>query len=244
MNLKPALTSVNPAFKNITKDKVNFVLAAIPIVAGIALYFFLGTWIYESAMGTGNELIEQYVSKESWGTFLYYLAAALLSVMLFFMVNWTFVLVVALIASPFNDLMSSRIEKKMKGQSVDPIGPAFKTMVGKIFYTLFNEVKKISFIVFLSALSFMFGYIPLLAPIGVFLAILLLATEFLDYSWSRHDLKFKDCVRDLRKNLAGYSLGGGFFFMLVSVPLLNLLVPSLATSYFTTLWVKNNELGH
>ena len=239
--LKPALTSVNPALRNITKDKVNFVLALIPVSIGIALYYFLGSWIYETVMGSGQELIESYISKETWGAVVYYIAAALLSVMLFFLVNWTFVLVVALIASPFNDILSSRIEKKMRGETNLDIGPTFTRMFSKIFYTLFNEIKKILFILILSALSFFFGYIPLLAPVAVFIAIILLAVEFLDYSWSRHDMKFGECVKDLRRNLAGYSFGGAFFFMMVSVPLINLIVPSLATSYFTTLWVKNNE---
>lgn len=241
MNLKPALTSVNPAFKNITKNKTNFVLASIPVIIGILIYWFLGSWIYETIMSYGNQLIEQYVSKDSWGTVLYNIAAVLMGVMLFFFVNWTFVLVVTLIASPFNDLLSSRIEKQLLGEEVLPLGPSFKAMFRKIFYTLFNEIKKISFIVILSILSFMFGYIPLLAPIGVFIAVVLLSVEFLDYSWSRHDLSFKDCLKDLKGNVLGYALGGGFFFMLVAVPILNLAVPALATSYFTVLWVKNNR---
>lgn len=241
MTLKPALTSVNPAIKSITKNKVNLLLASIPVVLGIIIYWLLGSWIYETVMSYGNQLIEQYVSKDSWGAVLYNIAAVLMGVMLFFFVNWTFVLVVTLLASPFNDLLSSRIEKQLLGQEILPLGPSFKLLIGKIFYTLFNEIKKISFIIILSAFSFTFGYIPILAPIGVFIAVLLLSVEFLDYSWSRHDLRFRDCLKDLKGNVLGYSLGGGFFFMLVAVPILNLAVPALATSYFTVLWVKNNR---
>lgn len=241
--LLPALSSVNPAFKNITKDKINFLLALIPVTIGLVLYYFLGSWIYETVLGAGQELIEQYISKDTWSSVFYYIAAALLSVMLFFLVNWTFVLIVALIASPFNDILSMRIEKKMKGEANLELGPTFSRLLSRLFFTLFNEIKKILFIVILSAFSFMFGYIPILAPIGVFFAVVLLAVEFLDYSWSRHDMKFKDCVRDLKRYLPGYSFGAAFFFMLVSVPLLNLIVPALATSYFTTLWVKNHASG-
>lgn len=241
--LGAALASIKPSFGNIFKDKVNFILTLIPILIGIVLYYYLGSLIYENAMGAGQELIDRYVSKETWGAVFYYLAASVLTVMLFFLVNWTFVLVVTLIASPFNDILSARIEKKMKGEVNLELGPTFSRLISKLFFTLFNEIKKIAFIIFLSAVSFLFGYIPILAPIGVFIAILLLASEFLDYSWSRHDLKFKDCMGDLKSHVAGYSFGAAFFFMLVSVPLVNLIVPSLATSYFTTLWVKNHAAG-
>lgn len=216
-------------------------LASVPVLIGIALYYFFGSWIYEGVMSSGQELIESYISKDSWGSALYYVAATLLSVMLFFLVNWTFVLVVTLIASPFNDLLSARIERKMRGETNLELGASLSSLFSKIFFTLFNELKKILFIISLSVLSFLFGYIPILAPIGVAIAVILLAVEFLDYSWSRHDMKFGDCLKDLKRNVFGYGFGGGFFFMMVSVPLLNLLVPSLATSYFTTLWVKNNE---
>ncbi len=241
MPIRPALTSVTPAIQSITKNKVNLLLAFIPVFLGVLIYWFMGSWIYETVMSQGNQLIEEYISKDSWGTVIYTIAAALMGVMLFFFVNWTFVLVVTLIASPFNDLLSSRIEKQLLGQDVLPLGPSFKVLLGKIFYTIFNEVKKISFIVILTLLSFVFGYIPILAPIGVFIAVVLLSVEFLDYSWSRHDLRFRDCVKDLRGNLLGYTLGGGFFFMLVAVPILNLAVPALATSFFTVLWTKNNR---
>lgn len=239
--LRPAMSSIQPAVRNIAKDRVNFVMALIPTLIGLVLFYFAGSWIYETVMGEGRELIDQYVSKESWGSVLYFLAASVLTVMLFFMVNWTFVLVVTLIASPFNDILSSRIEKKMRGGTPLDLGESFARLLSRIFFTLFNEIKKISFIIVMSVLSFVFGYIPILTPVSVFLAVLLLSIEFLDYSWSRHDMKFGDCVRDLKTNWVGYSFGGAFFFIVVSVPLINLVVPSLATSYFTTLWVKNHE---
>jgi uncharacterized protein involved in cysteine biosynthesis len=64
---------------------------------------------------------------------------------------------------------------------------------------------------------------------------------FVDYSWSRHNIKFKDCLKDIRGHIFGYSLGGVFFFVLVSIPIINLIVSPLATSYFTLLWLENNE---
>lgn len=242
--IKDALVSFKPAAHHLFKDKINFLLALIPVIIGILLYYFFSTWLYGTVMDQGQIFIDSYISEGTLGKFVYYLVAAILSIMMFFLVNWTFVLVVSIVASPFNDMLSSRIEKKLKGKQQDNLQKTFKNMMAKIVETLFTEVKKVSFIIFLSALAVILGFFPILTPLSVFISVLLLAIEFLDYSWSRHELSFGKCFRDLRKNLIGYGFGGAFFFMIVSIPLINLIVPPLATSYFTHLWIKNNEYSN
>lgn len=239
--IKNALTSFVPSINMILKNKINLLLACIPIIIGILLYWFLGSFIYEGIMGWGTQQIEQYIASSSWGSIVYYVIATILSIMLFFLVNWTFVLVVALIASPFNDIMSSRVEKLLKGQTPLDLSDSFSALRSNVIKTFLNEIKKISFIVILTLTSLFFAYIPFLTPISVFITVLLLAIEFLDFSWSRHHLTFKSCIKDIKSHIFDYAFGGAFFFILVSIPIINLIVPPLATSYFTVLWVKSNE---
>lgn len=239
--MKNALASFKIAAGLILKDKVNFLLALIPIVIGILIYVFLGNYIYESVMNGGKDLISQYVSEGTFGSVVYYIVATMLTVMLFFLVNWTFVLVVSLIASPFNDFMSLRIEKKLKGENLLSFSESFSTLGKNFFATWMNEIKKILFIVSLTLMSLLIGYIPLLTPVSILITVLLLSVGFLDFSWSRHELSFSYCLNDVRRNIFSYSFGGIFFFVLVSIPGLNLIVPPFGTSYFTVLWIKNNE---
>lgn len=239
--LKNALTSFKPASAQIFKDKVNIILAGIPVIMGILLYYFLGAWVYGSVMDQGHTLIKEYVSEGTMGQFVYYIVAAILTIMLYFLVNWTFVLVVSAIASPFNDMLSTRIEKRLEGKTPDSLQQTFATMMKRMAGTLVNEAKKITFVIFLSVLALVLGFFPILTPASVFLSILLLSIQFLDYSWARHDIKFGKCFGDLRRHVVGYALGGAFFFIIVSIPVVNLIVPPLATSFFTILWMKNNE---
>lgn len=239
--MKNALASFKPALKELTKNKVNFILTIVPVTIGIFIYFFLGSWLYGSVLSKGQELISSYISEGGFGTVVYYIVAAVVSILLFLLVNWTFVLVVSIIASPFNDLLSSRIEKSFLGQDNDKISEAFGGFFSNIFGIIFNELKKVSLILFLSIIAFLIGYIPLLTPISLFITVILLAMGFVDYSWSRHNIKFRDCLRDIKAHMWGYSLGGVFFFVLVSIPIINLIVSPLATSYFTLLWLENNE---
>jgi CysZ protein len=239
--IKNALVSLKPASAQIFKDKVNIILASIPVILGILMYYFLGSWIYGSVMDQGHMLIKEYVSEGTMGQFVYYIVAAILTIMLYFLVNWTFVIVVSAIASPFNDMLSNRIEKALKGQRPETLQQTIAGMMKNLAGTLINEAKKITFVMVLSVLALVLGFFPILTPLSVFLSILLLSIQFLDYSWSRHDLRFSSCVNDIRKHVIGYALGGAFFFIIVSIPVVNLIVPPLATSYFTILWMKNNE---
>ena len=103
-------------------------------------------------------------------------------------------------------------------------------------------MKKVILIFIFTLLAFVFSYIPFLTPISLIITAWLLAAQFVDYNWSRHELPSKLCVRDVKKNMIPYGLSGAFFFFLVSIPGLNLIVPPLATSYYTVYWVrKNNE---
>lgn len=239
--LKNALTTIRPASAEIFKDKVNIILAGIPVIMGILLYYFLGAWVYGSVMDQGHMLIKEYVSEGTMGQIVYYIVAAILTIMLYFLVNWTFILVVSAIASPFNDMLSTRIEKRLEGKTPDNLQKTFSEMIKRMAGTLLNEAKKISFVIFLSVLALVLGFFPILTPLSVFLSILLLSIQFLDYSWARHNIKFGSCFGDIRRHVVGYALGGAFFFIIVSIPVINLVVAPLATSYFTILWMKNNE---
>lgn len=239
--IQNALTSLKPAVKNILGNKVNTFLALIPVFLGILIYIFLGAWVYGTVMAEGKALIDQYITGDTLSGIVYYLVAAIFTIMLYFLINWTFVLIISLISSPFNDMLSSRVEKMHRGEKLDSFGESFTIIGSKFLSTIFNEIKKIAFILILSIVSLVFGYIPLLTPLSVLITVLLLAIGFIDFSWSRHRLSFGSCFNDLRKHLVGYSFGGGFFFILISVPIINLIVSPLATSYFTILWIKNNE---
>lgn len=239
--LKNSIQAFKPSISSIVKDKVNLVLAMIPVITGIIIYWFLGKWMFTTAMSYGQNFINQYLSDGVASTVINYLIVTILTVMMYFVVNWSFVLIVSLIASPFNDIMSGRIEKSLRGESMPSMSETFSQMIGRLAKTLINEGKKVVFIGSLTVVSLLFGYIPILTPISIFIAFLLLAIQFVDYSWARHDLSVKNCVSDIRKNFLGYSLGGGVFFTLVAIPVVNLIVPPLATSYFTIVWVKNNE---
>ena len=220
---------------------MSFLLASIPVFIGIILYVFAGQFYFSSLIGYGQKYIESHLSGGTLGQVIYYLVVGILTITLYFIVNWTFVLVLSILASPFNDFLSERIEKRYKGEKLPTMGESFKGVFSKMAQTVLNEIKKVLLILVLSVIAFFIGYIPILTPISILITVILLSISYVDYSWSRHDISFRNCKMDIKKNLLSYAIGGGIFMMIVSIPIVNIIVPSLATSYFTILWIKNNE---
>lgn len=240
MSLK-SISSFKEAFRLIVKDKVSLTLALIPIFIGIVLFVLLGVSMFSSVHTLGSEYINDYLGTGTLGEVAKWIVSLILSVLLYFIVNFTFVLIVSIIASPFNDILSNRIEKQMLGEELPSFSESMKGSMSNLVKTIVTESKKVTIILGITMMAAVIGFIPFLSPLSILLSAIVLSTEFIDFSWSRHNMEFKECRTEYRKNILSYSFGGLFFMLLVSIPLVNIIVPSYGTSYFTVLWVKNND---
>lgn len=227
------------SFSVYRKDKFIILLSLIPVLIGSLLYYFLGSWIYGDLLSRGRGLIDSYLSEGVIANILYYVVGGLLTVALFFIISWTFVLTISLIAAPFNDLISSRVENLLLGKKQDSVKETFLQLFSRYRSVIVNEIKKILTIVTLSLLAFVISFIPLLVPLTVLMSALLLAVEFLDYNWSRRELGLRECLGNVRRMFLSYSLAGLVFLVLITVPFLNLFVFSYGVVYFSVLFVKN-----
>src|SRR3989338_8306139 len=103
--LKNALTSFVPSFKLIISDRVNLTLAIVPIVVGIIVYAFLGNLFFEAIRDWGNAGIDRLLPEGKYNYILHIMLVFFASIFLFFFVNFTFVVITTIIASPFNDIL-------------------------------------------------------------------------------------------------------------------------------------------
>lgn len=221
------------SFKLIKEDKVLLLLSFIPVLIGLLFYGILGGWVFTSVIPWGNELIQNWLSIDWLGSFLGWIVKALVTILFFFVINWTFFLVVSLLASPFNDLISARVERKMLGESLGNISDEFKGVFSKMIFTLGNELKKVLFILVLSLLSFGLSFFPLLSPLTIFLQAVLVAINFLDYSWSRNDFKIGECISNYRQNFINNTLCGLIGVGLLAVPGVNIIFLPVLVILFT-----------
>ncbi len=235
------LKSIPLAFRMILRDPVNLLLALFPTLIALALYLLTITTVYRNS-DRYVSMFRGYIYTADQATILAKLLTAVLIIFIFVLMSWTFVIVVGIIAAPFNSMLSSRIEKKLVQQTVNPDRKETLQKIGQgLGQTFKNELKKLIFIVIVAALAFILNLFPLFYPVGIFLVSVLLAVQFLDYSWSRHDLHFGACLKDTLLNIIPYSLTGFLFLLLVTVPIINAFIPALATSYYTVLWLHRQN---
>jgi CysZ protein len=224
--------AIGKSFNIYKKDKLIILLSLVPIIIGLAFYYYLGNIFYGDLLNLGNEYLKTSVGNDKLGSVLTWIFTAVLTVALFFLVNWTFVLFVSIVASPFNDLISGRVEKALMGKIEDSVDS--DRFFKKFFKIIFNEAKKISLILVLSLIAFIIGlFFP---PLAFIISAMLLAISFLDYSWSRKDLAFGECVSDVKGSFLNYMLSGCAFMGLISIPIVNLFVLPYAIVYYSVLY--------
>lgn len=240
--MKGILQSFPMAFKMILTDPVNFVLSIFPTLIALALYLFTIVTAYRNS----DRLVaffRGYIYTSDQATFFATLLTGILMIFIFFVMSWTFVVVVGIIAAPFNSLLSSRIEQKLvqKVYMDEDQSKALAQVKMSMGQTFKNEAKKLIFIGIVAVLAFVLNLFPLFYPVGIFLVATLVAVQFVDYSWSRRNMHFGECLKDVMKNIIPYSISGAIFLLLVAIPIVNAFIPALATSYFTVLWLYRQK---
>lgn len=235
------LKSLPLSTRLILRDPVNLLLAIIPTIIALGIYFSV---IYASFKNLDviSVYLRSYIHSPEAAGFVGKVLSAILIIFIFLLMSWAFVIVVGIIAAPFNSMLSSRIEKRLVQKVVEADkSRTFKIMVHDLGKTFMNEIKKLIFIVVLGVVAFFLNLFPMFYPLGLFIFSVLLAVQFVDYSWSRHDMSFGACLKDIAKNFIPYSIAGFFFLLLVTIPVINAFVPAWATSYFTILWLHRTN---
>lgn len=237
--MKHFVSSFGESFSILRKDKIIFLFSLVPIFIGIVLYYFLGQMIFTDFLDWINTWVSGKVSSDGLGSVIGWIVTATLTVVMYFVVSWTFVLIVSLVASPFNDIISNRTEKILDGKKPESLDKSMGRLLKRFAFTIVNEIKKISFILFMTVLAVVMNFIPILAPVSFILSALLLAIGFVDYSWSRHDLQFRSCVESTRRLFLGLILSGAVFMGLIAIPVVNLFALPYAVIYYTVFYSKN-----
>ncbi len=240
--MKGVIKSFPVALKMIFTDPVNFVLSLFPTVIAFAIYIFSVIVIYRNSE-IFVDFFRGYIYTADQATILAKIITAVLIIFLFFIMSWTFVVLVGIISAPFNSLLSARIEQKLVQRIImdEDQKHAIEQVKSSMMATFKNEFKKLIFLGLMATLAFVLNMFPLFYPIGIFMVATLLAIQFVDYSWSRKNMHFSECLKDTFRNIIPYSFGGAIFLALVAIPLVNAFVPAMATSYFTVLWLVRQK---
>ncbi|WP_303720246.1 sulfate transporter CysZ, partial [Malonomonas rubra] len=212
----------------------------------LALPFSINVLIFSLSVYFGLDLFESMLETyapgtEVWyGMILYYLAWTVALLLTAVVVFFSFTVVGNLIASPFNELLSERVEAMLVGRQPDE-----RFSVGRFWkeshYALLVEVKKLSVFIICMLLLFAINLIPgigsmiyaVLAPIFTLFFLLI---EYMAFVLMRKQLSFAQ----QRQYISGRPvLMTGFacsIFCLLAIPFLQFFCIPLAVVGATLLW--------
>ncbi len=211
---------------------------AMPLAINILLF---ATGIY-FIFGQVNSLIVLLVEwLPGWLDWLSWLAWLFFSLLALVLIFYTFTLVANLIGSPFNSLLSEKLEQQMTGEMPPSSGRLIETLRG-ISGAIISELKKFAYLITRAIPLVIVSFIPV---INIFAPLLwfafgawMLALEYMDYPMGNHGFTFNE-QRAIAKKKRYLMLGfGSVVTVMTTIPVVNFLAMPVAVSGATKLWVE------
>ncbi|UCG77220.1 MAG: sulfate transporter CysZ [Nitrospirota bacterium] len=214
--------------------------AILPVMINVIVFSLL-TWI---GIHYFNDLLNWLLpAGEGWWealarTLLWLLFAFSALLILFF----TFSIVSNLIGSPFNSLLSEKVERYIEPSRPVEVSTNAGGFLSEIPSSVLNEIRKIFYYLLFSALILSLSVMPLANIIFPFVWIIftswMLTLEYIGYPMENHGSVFAD-VRKAAGSKLGLSMGFGAAAMLCTlIPLVNLVIMPAAVAGGTLMWLE------
>ncbi|CAA0081101.1 Sulfate transporter CysZ [BD1-7 clade bacterium] len=201
--------------------------------------------IFASMFSWGIDLIGQWQQDisawlPSWLSWASYILWPVYALAFWLFLSYGFITLTNIIASPFNALLSEKVEGLMGYPTNDVSGlKAFMAMVPK---AVMREIQK--FVASLKWLILMIVllFIPGLNVLTILISGWLMAIQYLDYPADNHEVPFKRLLNTMGKDRFP-AWGFGLSISLVSmIPLANLVIVPAAICGATCLWHEKYHL--
>ncbi len=184
-----------------------------------SLLFMISLYILSDWLDT---LLAQ--QAKGWLTMLlYYLTMALSISFLALVAFFSFSTIGSLIAAPFNDLLSQRVEEIYRGINLEqPFD--WKNFWQDVTSTIFQQLQRLIFLALIWVIILPGLLIPILGQVLMsVVTFTFLAFEYLDLPLSRRRIKFAEKRRILQSHKLPMLAFGSVCGLLMAVPILNIL---------------------
>ena len=209
----------------------------INLVLFVGLIYFAG---HEFSLWV-NQLMPEL---PSWLSFLNYILWPLFVTLVVLMVFFTFTMVANIIAAPFNGFLAEKVEVVVTGKDEFPAF-SWAELLAMVPRTLSREMRKLAYYlpraVGLLVLSLIPGVNVIAAPLWLMFGVWMMAIQYIDYPADNHKLSWQDMLAWLRrKRWASLSFGGSVYLVLL-IPVVNILMMPAAVAGATLFWVRERR---
>ena len=217
----------------------------------VAIPLLINCVVFTAAVYLGLDLFQHLVARylppsDAWywmllASLLWGVALLVAAVLVFF----GFTVVGNLIAAPFNDLLSARVEEQATGVPQDePF--SWRVFWSDSIFSFLNQTRKIALFVGGMLVLLLLNLIPvagsvLYAVLSLIWTLFFLAVEYLGYAMARRRLSFGTQRRFVMSRpavMAGFSCG---VLAVLAIPFLQLFCIPVAVSGATLLWCEEQR---
>lgn len=180
-------------------------------------------------------------SLPDWLSFLSYVLWPLFVVLVLLMVFFTFTMLANIIAAPFNGFLAEKVEVVVRGSDDFPAF-SWGELVAMVPRTLAREMRKLGYFLPRALALFILSFIPVVnliaAPLWLIFGVWMMAIQYIDYPADNHKLGWNEMLAWLReKRWQSMSFGGSVYLVLL-IPLVNILMMPAAVAGATLFWVR------
>lgn len=180
-------------------------------------------------------------SLPEWLSFLSYILWPLFVVLVALMVFFTFTMLANIIAAPFNGFLAEKVEVVVRG--TDDF-PAFSwgELIAMIPRTLSREMRKLGYFLPRAIGLFILSFIPVVnivaAPLWLLFGVWMMAIQYIDYPADNHKLGWNEMLAWLRQKRWQSMSFGGIVYLVLLIPVVNILMMPAAVAGATLFWVR------
>lgn len=174
-----------------------------------------------------------------WLSFLSWLIGLLAAILVVLVVLYVFTIVANLVAAPFNAILSIKVEERLTGRA-----PQTSTAFHIVFArSLWREIAKILYFLPRILGLLLITLIPGVNAMAPFLWVLfgawMMTVEFTDYGADNNEVPFGELRIRLGRSRFQALMFGLLAYVLLAIPLLNLVLIPAAVAGGTVFWVRN-----
>ena len=183
-------------------------------------------------------------SLPDWLSFLEFLLWPLFALLVLVILFFTFTMVANLLAAPFNGFLSEKVESVVRGTDVSP--PFYwSELLAMVPRTLGRELRKLAYFlpraIGLLVLSLIPGVNIIATPLWVLFGVWMMAVQYIDYPADNHKLGWNEMLAWLRERRWQCLGFGGMTYLVLLVPVVNLLAMPAAVAGATLFWVREGN---
>ncbi|MFT7547096.1 MAG: CysZ protein [Candidatus Azotimanducaceae bacterium] len=173
-----------------------------------------------------------------WLSFISSLIGFLAAIVIFALSVYGFSIIANIISSPFNAILSQKVEEKLTGFIINSEVNLFIVLAR----SLTREISKLAYflprLLGLIVLSLIPG-LNALAPVAwILFGAWMMTVQYADYAADNNEIKFSDLRHRLENNVIQSLLFGIIVYFVIAIPLLNLFVIPVAVAGGTVFWVE------